>query len=650
MDKALTNAVHNTLSYIEDKAYLISRKGKGGTEKEPITSLTFATFKHTTSRNLDPQLHVHCLLANVGKCSDGKYRSLGFEKLKSDMKNNKLLGQIFRNELALEVKALGCDIRTTILSDGGSSFELAHIHPKLIKAFSSRRAEIEELCKQYGVTTKEGRDKIVINSRKAKKVIAEGVLEETWKKIKQKAQKEIAKDPEVIFNEPQNELTEKSSNDHELDARELARLCVEDASYYKTVFKEEELLKKTLKFGIGKFSVRDIHLEINKLEKTGELIRGVDADFTTKDLLDKKKQILKYAKSGLGHAKQIIKEKHFESRCARFEKRELARNPKFQINVQQKKALKHILTSKDNIVAVEGLPGVGKSTVLNAVRDISNKKVINIIGLGEKFKGYAPTASAAKTLQESSKVQSTTLHSILWKYKGYIEGLGTLGSLRAMRAEFRNTIIFLDESSLVPTKLMWKLCTLQEKFGFRLVMTGDSKQLGAVESSEPYEQMLKIIPYAKIGKIVRQNIKSHREAIIAASKGDIDKTFTIHNKIAQSSRLANHATGFYIAMDQKQRENTLLMSPTRKLRDEINNKIRIELKKEGELSGSIDKFTALRQKDMSIADFRFAPSFNKDDIIRFNVDYKNGIEKGDYLKVLKTNEISNKTGSKSSIP
>jgi hypothetical protein len=53
----------------------------------------------------------------------------------------------------------------------------------------------------------------------------------------------------------------------------------------------------------------------------------------------------------------------------------------------------------------EGLPGVGKSTVLNGVRDIGRRKIINLIGLGESYKGLAPTASSSKTLENSSKVK-----------------------------------------------------------------------------------------------------------------------------------------------------------------------------------------------------------------------------------------------------
>ena len=184
MEGALTKAVNNTLKYIEENNYVVARKGHNGVIKEPINKLTFATFMHTTNRNVEPQAHVHCLLANAAKCEDRKFRSIAFDEI---LKNNKFFGQVFRNELALETKNLGYEIKPTTLSDGSSSFELTKIDQKLIDAFSTRRKEIEELCKFYNVTTKEGRDKIVINSRKSKSISFQEDITKAWTQLEKKS-------------------------------------------------------------------------------------------------------------------------------------------------------------------------------------------------------------------------------------------------------------------------------------------------------------------------------------------------------------------------------------------------------------------------------------------------------------------------------
>ena len=259
MEQAVMKAVRNTLSYIEKDGYVYARKGHNGKTREALTNLTFAAFMHTTNRNLEPQVHVHSFMANIAKCSDEKFRSTNIDQL---LENNKLFGQMFRNELAHETKKLGFKITPTALSDGSTSFELANIHPKLIDAFSTRRKEIVELCKQYGITSKEDRDKIVINSRKAKKHASYDQLTKAWNEIEQKVQKEIENEkgqqlpdchneeatskaqptwlsklnsilttfgimPREVANKESSELQAQT----ELSAKDLVKIAVADISY-----------------------------------------------------------------------------------------------------------------------------------------------------------------------------------------------------------------------------------------------------------------------------------------------------------------------------------------------------------------------------------------------------------------------------------
>jgi conjugative relaxase-like TrwC/TraI family protein len=700
MEVAVMNSVQKTLSYIGKEGYVYARKGHNGKTREALTNLTFATFMHTTNRNLEPQVHVHSFLANIAKCSDGKYRSINLDHL---LENNKLFGQMFRNELAHETKKLGFEITPTVMPDDSTSFELANVHLKLIDAFSTRRKEIVELCKQYGITSKEGRDKIVITSRKAKKHLTQEQLTKAWSEIEQKVQREIENERTIakasamqsqshhnqdpVYETQANWLSKitsflfsfgvqsSKSDKHEtseitaqieLSAKDLVKIAIEDISYSKSVFSESDLLKNALKYSIGlkeTIGISEIKSEIKKLEKDGFLIRGEEHGLgkkhkdllTTKELLHKEKQILNFAQNSIGKSKAIIKSEAVIYQCEKYEAREYSKNQNFKMNQGQRRAIKHILTSENKIIIMEGLPGVGKSTVLNAVRDISDRKVINLIsrvagnpfGLGEKFSGAAPTASAVKTLQSSAKVESQTLHSFLAKYSGYIAGRGTKESLKHFKNEYKNNVIFVDEASLISTNIMHQLLNLQEKFGFRLVLTGDTKQLGSVEAGKPFEQITNIIKPVKLTEIVRQKDQFHREAVIAASEGKIANTFDIHNQnIKTSAFIANDAASDYLNKTESQRDNTLLISPSRALRDEINQKI-VESLKLGRLDSSKSTnakldFTALRPKDMSRSDLNFAHFYQPGDIVRFNAPYKAlRINKGDYLKIKAINKITN---------
>ncbi len=640
MESALSKAVNNTLKYIEENNYVVARKGHNGIIKEPINKLTFATFMHTTNRNVEPQAHVHCLLANAAKSEDGKFRSIDFSEI---LKNNKFFGQVFRNELAIETKKLGYEITPTILSDGSSSFELSKIDPKLIDAFSTRRKEIEKLCKLYGVTTKEGRNNIVINSRKSKSLSPQEDIIKAWATLEQKVQKEIAQ--EKSLNKGYEQSSDPSSQRvNSLNLADLIKLCIEDVTQHKSVFTKEDLARKALKFLIGDHLIRDIDAEIKTLETQGILIKHGN-QYTSKVLIAKETQILKYAQNAIGSAKPLVEEKYFAAHYDKFTQRALKNNSEFQMNKQQQRVVKHILSSKDNITTVVGLPGVGKSTVLDAVRDIADHKVNKIIRLfvkNENFEGMAPTASAAKTLGNAAQIESNTIHHFIGKHQGYLEGRGTQESLKALSKNFKDTIIFVDEASLISTNVMHKLTSLQEMLKFRMVLVGDTKQLSAVEAGKPFEQILSIIPPIKLNQIVRQKDQSHREAIISASEGKVKETFTVHdNNISGSKDLSLDAASIYLQADKTKRDNTLLISPTRALRDAINNQIRMGLQEEGSLTSKEKSFTTFRQKDMSKADYQFAQSYQVDDILKFNKAYKNNIEKNEFLRIKKVNHISN---------
>ena len=96
-----------------------------------------ATFRHDTSRNLDPALHTHSVIANMVQGPDDRWRSLSNERLYA---SKMLLGALYRSELARGLMKLGYEVEKTH-ADG--RFEIAGVSRRVIEAFSTRRAEIE---------------------------------------------------------------------------------------------------------------------------------------------------------------------------------------------------------------------------------------------------------------------------------------------------------------------------------------------------------------------------------------------------------------------------------------------------------------------------------------------------------------------------
>ena len=97
--RAHDEAVRATLDWVEE-TFLETRGWDPETRQRPRVKAPFmaaATFRHVASRNLDPQLHTHAVIANVTRDADGRWRSVDPVALH---RNARLIGAYYRDRLA----------------------------------------------------------------------------------------------------------------------------------------------------------------------------------------------------------------------------------------------------------------------------------------------------------------------------------------------------------------------------------------------------------------------------------------------------------------------------------------------------------------------------------------------------------------------
>ena len=149
------------------------RMARAGGQKTVI-----ATFRHDASRNLDPALHTHSVIANMVRGEDGKWRTMANERLYA---SKMLLGALYRNELAGELATLGYGIEKTH-ADG--RFEIAGVSREVVEAYSTRRAEIEAAVAERGANgTAENQrlaQRAALYTRAAKRDVDRTALRESW--------------------------------------------------------------------------------------------------------------------------------------------------------------------------------------------------------------------------------------------------------------------------------------------------------------------------------------------------------------------------------------------------------------------------------------------------------------------------------------
>ncbi|EHQ3208513.1 AAA family ATPase, partial [Salmonella enterica] len=173
----------------------------------------------------------------------------------------------------------------------------------------------------------------------------------------------------------------------------------------------------------------------------------------------------------------------------------------------QREATRTVLENTDRFMAIQGYAGVGKTTqfraVMGALNTLSESVRPQVIGLG-------PTHRAVHEMREAG-VEARTLASFLSETRQAIQAGET--------PDFRNVLFLTDESSMVGNRDMAELYQLVAAGGGRMVSSGDTAQLQAISTGQPFRlvQQRSAIDTVVMQEIVRQTpaLRPAIESIIA---------------------------------------------------------------------------------------------------------------------------------------
>lgn len=179
MLEAHNHAVRVAAGYVEK---LISARDT----KDGVTSIVHtgkmvaAAYTHDTSRNLDPQLHTHLLIANMTEYA-GKWKALATDYIhnagfiETVMKHQVTLGKIYRSALRERVEALGHEVEEV---GKHGMWEIKGVPEEVRDEYSSRGREIEGAV--GAEATLRSRDVAAKDTRRAKVDPSRLRLMERW--------------------------------------------------------------------------------------------------------------------------------------------------------------------------------------------------------------------------------------------------------------------------------------------------------------------------------------------------------------------------------------------------------------------------------------------------------------------------------------
>ncbi|HAB15185.1 MAG TPA: hypothetical protein DCE44_01925, partial [Verrucomicrobiales bacterium] len=174
IERAVNAAVGEGVRYLESVG-VVSRRGEDGVIRERA-KLIFAAFPHSTSRALDPQLHVHTILLNVAVRPDA---STGTVEPKELFRHQHAADAIFKAELAAQLE-LRLGLRAVRVDRW---FEIRGVDESLMAEFSKRRHEIESVMSERGWSGAKAAEAVAFETRATKVVIDREKLLGQWRKI-----------------------------------------------------------------------------------------------------------------------------------------------------------------------------------------------------------------------------------------------------------------------------------------------------------------------------------------------------------------------------------------------------------------------------------------------------------------------------------
>ena len=618
-------AVKRTLEWVERNAAetRMSEPGTGRMVRVGDQKSVIATFRHNTSRNMDPLLHTHAVIANMVRGADDKWRTMSNEKLYA---NKMLIGALYRTELARGLEGFGYRIEKTH-ADG--RFEIESVPRDVIEAFSTRRAEIEKAMEERGLgktaENQRAARRVAIMTRDPKREAEKSALMAVW----EKQAKELGFDAAAIKAQAMTRsgLARDAGRNAAVvePAREAVEWAVAHLAEREAVFDRAALLAGALAWRPGAVSMAGAEREVARLEKTGVLhaadLPGNRDMLTTEKAAAAERETIALVEAGRGRGAPAMRGWMVD--------RHLRKGPLTQ---GQKEAVKLILSEKDRVVGVQGYAGTGKTKMLKRARALFEKR-------GYEVKGLAPSASAARTLEAEAGIESETLQRFLTRYADVAQGRLTRAARKHLRAGYGKTALVVDEGSLASTREVRELLRIASVLRLpRVVLVGDAKQLDAVDAGKPFAQLQAAgMKTATMSEIMRQREPDLKAAVEATLAGDVRRAFDkLGSNVAEvkADNLAGAAAARWLALPPEERERAGLMAPSHKIREKINAIVRERLIRKGAVCGPAFLTNRLVSRGYTNPEKSLSANYSPGDVVAFHRPYKRlGVEKGDELRV-----------------
>ena len=465
-----------------------TRVSANGVSRAVEADLMGATFVHGTSRENDPQLHVHCTIFNAAMTKeDGRWRAHHQYPVYSW---KKAAGALFRAYMAWELQQ-GLGVR---MEQYGPKAEFTRIEgmPEDLQAFwSKRRKAIVAKAGELGIPSLGNASRM------------SGVNKLT------RAGKSHDNDPEVRHRRWRDEaegFTERETlieavTGHRVEvSREAIRELTErlddlpaHLAREEAIFRRPDMVEAAANAAAGLMGRDAVGTAIERLRRNPEI-----------EQLEPKKPTAE-SRAGMAHTEvystrhnlgleQAVKDMaevmaadtgHDLPGEAVKQKVEALLERGYPLSQEQSLAIRHATANGSRLAVIEGAAGSGKTTTLRPITDLHREHGYEIV----------PTAVAWRTavaLGDDCDARPYCVDKLLkLAAKGQIE----IGA---------NTLIVVDEAGMLSTRQAHHILQLSERHGAKVVFAGDTRQQQPVEAGPGLRLIRDVAGSVRVDRIRRQ--------------------------------------------------------------------------------------------------------------------------------------------------
>lgn len=560
-------AVRETLRELEKFAETRVRKSSEQGDRW-TGNVVGAAFRHDTSRELDPHLHTHCVVFNTTfDAAEDRWKALQVHRMYCAQK---FAENIYYHELAKGLRRLGYEIE-----NNGRDFEIKGVPRAVVERFSKRHQQIDAETKKR--IDREGlrgslnavRRQVAEEKRRRK------MKDSTADRLRSRWREELSRDEAKALARLRQESPARSQK---ADVAAAVAWADELLFERRSVVNDHELMAAALARGRGEnFDLASVRAEI---ERRAYIREEGTSKLTSREVMAWELGVVVAAHDGRNRHDPLSP----DYRASR------------DLSAEQKQAVERILGSRDFVTLFRGGAGTGKSFTLKEIeRGLSAAK--------------RPIVVLAPQRQQVDDLKKAGLPA------------ETVSRFLQSRQLPRGAAVIVDEAGQIGGKQLGQLIRTVQAGDGRLILSGDTRQHGAVAASDALRAIEKHsgLKPAVIREIRRQDpklgasaserafIRSYRAAVQAAAKGNIVESFDKLDRLGRirelgvNERLTALTEEYRAAVARK--EKALVVAQTREEARNVNEAIRGQLRAAGKL-GADTAVVAYRPVDLSEAQKR----------------------------------------------